>query len=66
MKRHVMADVERIKRPAIQACVFKMLYVGRAYQSGFKSGRHVKTTNAESPHQITVHGIFVEIQADLH
>ena len=66
MKRHVIADIERIERPAMHPCVFKMLYVGRAYQSGIKSGRDVKTTNAESPHQITVHGIFVEIQADLH
>src|SRR5947208_13644266 len=66
MKRHIIADIERIKRPAIQAGVFKMLCAGRVYQSRIKSGHYVKTTNAESPHQITVHGIFVKIQADLH
>src|SRR5205823_14512230 len=27
MKRHVIANIERIERPAMQACVFKMLYV---------------------------------------
>src|SRR5437667_4354348 len=61
VKLHVMADVERIKRPTIQTRVLKMHCVRGMYQSSIES-----TTQAESARQVSVHGVFVKVQADLH